>query len=645
MKPPTPAVDAALAQRARLEQGRQLPHETSHVRVKAGSRPVHRRIVKAEPADFAELAEVGVDLSPGVALKHEPQADVRVAVYSPGLRDAGKARLAAELLVERRADSQFLERFPLHAPPRILPVIHVAAREQPELTLPVVHEHDHSRRVVDQGRVDHQVTPGIRRIPPRPEQRGAGRYPGQDVRLIGGLPGIERAHGRDAVANYQARIISRQGQKPPSRSCRCRSGLTSLLTGRDNAPRAELARNEFDSLGSGQSRRHAAQRGAAVVQHVKEGAANWLLKVEYGSLISRRLQPLHKALLAQENQIIDMSPRVGKRRHGIQYQPLLMASGMTEDMAAICDRVQNRLVSNENGMVSRGTDLRRDVRGKKIHLAHEVESGQQAGHHLLNKRARASGLIRICRVNAPLPQMRYQRVRQSGLAACLGPFNRDNRASAQSHAVSPPSLPQTKGTSDTLPFGQQRADSVSQEGHGVSHPTYNHLIVSAAVIADGRVLLVRQPGPEGPGTVWALPGGRVDQGELALEAVRREVAEETGLSLSPGRLVAISQLVNPTNLPPRDAGDIPRPGESATVLAYAFESQETDATGDGDPDGEIAEVVWYPLDQAMDLLEKIPFEFMRETCKATVEAASDPVSIVDVRYYRKDDTGNDVRVV
>lgn len=179
----------------------------------------------------------------------------------------------------------------------------------------------------------------------------------------------------------------------------------------------------------------------------------------------------------------------------------------------------------------------------------------------------------------------------------------------------------------------------------MSHPAYNHLIVSAAVIADGRVLLVRQPGPEGPGTVWALPGGRVDQGELALEAVRREVAEETGLSLSPGRLVAISQLVNPTNLPPRDAGDIPRPGESATVLAYAFESQETDARADGDPDGEIAEVAWYPLDQAMDLLDKIPFEFMRETCKATVEAASDPVSVVDVRYYRKDDAGNDVRVV
>ena len=90
----------------------------------------------------------------------------------------------------------------------------------------------------------------------------------------------------------------------------------------------------------------------------------------------------------------------------------------------------------------------------------------------------------------------------------------------------------------------------------------SHIIVSAAVVANGSVLVVRQPGPDGPGTVWALPG-RADKGELVIDAVRREVAEETGLKLtSAGRLVGIGQMVNPTEIR-RDPGELPGPGETA----------------------------------------------------------------------------------
>ena len=45
---------------------------------------------------------------------------------------------------------------------------------------------------------------------------------------------------------------------------------------------------------------------------------------------------------------------------------------------------------------------------------------------------------------------------------------------------------------------------------------------------DGRLLLVQRANEPGRG-LWSIPGGRVEPGEAAQDAVVREVAEETGL--------------------------------------------------------------------------------------------------------------------
>lgn len=57
-----------------------------------------------------------------------------------------------------------------------------------------------------------------------------------------------------------------------------------------------------------------------------------------------------------------------------------------------------------------------------------------------------------------------------------------------------------------------------------------------AVVHDpaGRLLLVRRANPPSRG-LWSVPGGRVEPGETEPEAVRRELREETGLDLEPGR--------------------------------------------------------------------------------------------------------------
>ncbi len=60
--------------------------------------------------------------------------------------------------------------------------------------------------------------------------------------------------------------------------------------------------------------------------------------------------------------------------------------------------------------------------------------------------------------------------------------------------------------------------------------------VGAVVVHEGRVLLVRRANEPLKGQ-WTLPGGLLEVGESLLEAVAREVKEETGLEVEPIELV------------------------------------------------------------------------------------------------------------
>ncbi len=59
-----------------------------------------------------------------------------------------------------------------------------------------------------------------------------------------------------------------------------------------------------------------------------------------------------------------------------------------------------------------------------------------------------------------------------------------------------------------------------------------------AVVKDGRgrLLLIKRGHEPGAG-LWSLPGGRIEPGETDAEALVREMQEETGLAVKPGRLL------------------------------------------------------------------------------------------------------------
>ena len=64
------------------------------------------------------------------------------------------------------------------------------------------------------------------------------------------------------------------------------------------------------------------------------------------------------------------------------------------------------------------------------------------------------------------------------------------------------------------------------------YPQRPYLAVSAAIIRDGKVLVVRRARQPALG-IYTLPGGAVETGETLMQAATREVREETSLEIEP----------------------------------------------------------------------------------------------------------------
>ena len=93
-----------------------------------------------------------------------------------------------------------------------------------------------------------------------------------------------------------------------------------------------------------------------------------------------------------------------------------------------------------------------------------------------------------------------------------------------------------------------------------TYPQRPFLAVSAAIIRDGKVLVVRRT--RNPALhLYTLPGGAVEAGETLMQAVMREVREETSLDVEPVALAGNREVIA------RDAQD--RVERHFVILCFA----------------------------------------------------------------------------
>jgi 8-oxo-dGTP diphosphatase len=94
------------------------------------------------------------------------------------------------------------------------------------------------------------------------------------------------------------------------------------------------------------------------------------------------------------------------------------------------------------------------------------------------------------------------------------------------------------------------ANNLLQHPDGREFPDYPRVGVGAVVVHGRHVLLVRR-GQEPLKGHWSLPGGLVESGEELAHALRRELREETGLSIEPLEVIGVFERIERDSKPMR----------------------------------------------------------------------------------------------
>lgn len=125
-------------------------------------------------------------------------------------------------------------------------------------------------------------------------------------------------------------------------------------------------------------------------------------------------------------------------------------------------------------------------------------------------------------------------------------------------------------------------------------------IVAGVIKQEDYVLLVQQKGPEDVVPNWSLPGGVTRPGEPLELALKREIREETGLSVRKmGDILYVARLLDRA--------------EGTDTKTYVFAIDEWNGVlRPNDPDNLIITAEFMPPNEAIEKLNELPWPVMRD---------------------------------
>jgi len=106
---------------------------------------------------------------------------------------------------------------------------------------------------------------------------------------------------------------------------------------------------------------------------------------------------------------------------------------------------------------------------------------------------------------------------------------------------------------------------------------------AVAIDRDGRVCLLHQFRHAAGGTVWELPAGRLEPGELPIDTLRRELVEEAGVEAK--HIISLGESLSSPGI--------------FTERIHLFLATDLTPVPDAREAAEVFDVHWVPLDEAV----------------------------------------------
>ncbi len=112
--------------------------------------------------------------------------------------------------------------------------------------------------------------------------------------------------------------------------------------------------------------------------------------------------------------------------------------------------------------------------------------------------------------------------------------------------------------------------------------------IVVGIVRRGDQLLLVKNQADGERAVWSLPGGVIEAGETLADALKREIAEETGLSVETFELAYVTE-------------NFIEQFDAHSLVTY-FECTIRGELLPNDPDREVVDSQWVPIEQLGDYL-------------------------------------------